>query len=63
MKAGSKIASPLKIRVLDASGRVLQQFTYLAGQVKSFGADWNPGIYFVEIQCDSGKIVRRLLKL
>ena len=60
---GGVVYGPVNIRVLDAGGRELLRFRSVTGQHKTFGADLKPGIYFVEIICDSRKTIRKIVKI
>jgi hypothetical protein len=62
VNTGEALYSPMNIRVLDAGGRVMSRFRTIPGQQITFGADLKPGIYFVEIICDTGKLIRKIVK-
>jgi hypothetical protein len=62
VNTGEELYSPMNIRVLDAGGRVMSRFRTIPGQQNTFGADLKPGIYFVEIICDTGKMIRKIVK-
>ncbi len=62
VNTGGEMYSPVNIRVLDAGGRVMSRFRTIPGQQITFGTDLKPGIYFVEIICDSRKMIRKIVK-
>lgn len=62
VNTGEALYSPMNIRVLDAGGRVMSRFRTIPGQQNTFGTDLKPGIYFVEIICDSRKMIRKIVK-
>lgn len=62
VNTGGEMYSPVNIRVLDAGGRVMSRFRTIPGQQNTFGTDLKPGIYFVEIICDSRKMIRKIVK-
>lgn len=62
VNTGEELYSPMNIRVLDAGGRVMSRFRTIPGQQNTFGTDLKPGIYFVEIICDSRKMIRKIVK-
>jgi hypothetical protein len=59
----SSNAQPLQVRVLDMAGRVVEARQNVAANTSlSFGAAYQPGIYYVEIIQGSQRKVTKLVK-
>ncbi len=59
LKLKSKSNEPVQLRMINETGRVVEQKTVGANSIQTFGSTYKPGIYFVEvIQGTSRKLVK-----
>jgi beta-glucanase (GH16 family) len=59
---GNRFGEPLSVRVLDATGRVKEVKTITGQQTWSLGANYRPGLYFLEVVQGKEKKVIQLIK-
>lgn len=62
MRIKSTVDEPMTMRVLDVNGRTLEQHIMRGGEVREFGAQLKPGVYFVELIQGNTRKVNRVIK-
>jgi hypothetical protein len=52
----------IQVKVTDIQGRLLNQFSVSGIETITFGSDFKPGTYFMEISTGNQKITKRAIK-
>lgn len=63
LQPGGKSSSPVTVRIVDVSGRVVEQFQKAGNTTINVGANWKGGTYVAEVMQDGKRKIVKLVKL